>query len=165
MNAICILNAANNILNRSFKEGIGITNFKLNYLLYLLFSEYYYNTKKKVFQSNFVKTKYGPIDESVYCIFASYKDNVIKNYACDSQGIAKGIKDYEFNECLSIIWNRYKWYDEEEILSIIKEGIEYKKCNEYEIIPEVKILIDEISRKEKALENAKKYVKKLYRGE
>lgn len=165
MDVICAINTANSILNRSFKEKIGITNLKLNYLLYLLYGEYSYNAKKILFCSNFIKTKYGPLDESVYCLFESYKGNIITDYAYDSLGSAKGVNGYEFDECLSIIWNKYKNCDEQEILSIIEDGKEYEKCNRYDVITEQDILIDEISKKEEMLENAKKYIKKLNRGD
>ena len=107
------------------------------------------------------KTNLGPIVPSIYYKFNIFGKKVITKYAKDAKGRIMGISSDTFDECLSRVWEKFKNIDDVTILSYIESGYGYSKREVGEILTDVDMLIDEISRKEKELENAKSYIKKL----
>lgn len=161
MNIIYGWNIANSILIKSFKDKIYITPLKLNCLVYLLYSEYLYLTGEPLLTETFIKTAKGPIVPSIYYKFISYENYVINNYIKDAKGKVTYVKDGIFDECLIRIWGVFKNKSDYDILSYIEDGNEYSKKNNEEQLNDIDILNDILTRKEKELENAKSYIKKL----
>ena len=108
MEIICGWHVANSILKKSFEEEKYITPLKLNYLVYLLSSEYLYKNGKNLFNEVCEKTKLGPVVPSIYCKFNSYRNKVITTYASDASGRTRGIHSHEFDNLLSCVWEKYK---------------------------------------------------------
>ena len=161
MNIIYGCHIANSILKKSSEDKIHITPLKLNCLLYLLYSEYLYLTGESLFNETFIKTTKGPIVPSVYYKFISYENYVINNYIKDAKGKVIYVKDGIFDECLIHIWEKYKNKSDYDILSYIEDGTEYSKKNNEEQLSDIDILNDILTRKEKELENARSYIKKM----
>ena len=161
MEIICGWYVANSILKKSFEEKNYITPLKLNCLIYLLYSGYLYLNENRLFNEVCEKTKLGPIVPSIYYKFNIFGNKVITKYAKDAKGRIMGISSDTFDECLSRVWEKFKNMDDGTILSYIESGCRYSKREIGEILTDVDMLIDEISRKEKELENAKSYIKKL----
>lgn len=161
MEIICGWHAANSILEKSFEEENYITPLKLNYLVYLLSSEYLYLNGEGLFNEVCEKTEFGPVVPSVYYKFNSFRNKVITNYAQDASGRTKGISSDVFDECLSCVWEKFKNMDEDTTLSYIESGNCYSRKELGEILTEADMLMDEISRREEELEVAKSYIKKL----
>ena len=161
MEIICGWHIANSILEKSFEEENYITQFKLNYLVYLLCSEYLYLWYEGPVNERFQKTETGPILPSIYAKFCSCKNKTITNYAKDASGKARGLNGELFNDCLIRVWENYKNISDIEILSYIESGSGYARREIGDALTESDMLIDIISRKEEELENAKSYLKKL----
>lgn len=161
MDIICGWHVANSILQKSFEEENYITPQKLNFLVYLLCSEYLYLYGTGLFNEVCEKTELGPVVPSVYYKFNSFRNKFITRYAQDASGKTKGINSEEFDECLSRVWEKFKNMDDDTTLSYIESGSGYSRKNLGEILTEDDMLMDEISRKEEELENAKSYIKKL----
>lgn len=163
MNIICGWHVANSILEKSFEEENYITALKLNYLVYLLYSEYLYLNGEGLFNELFEKTELGPVVPSVYSKFNLFSNQVITKYAKDSTGRTRGITGNTFNESLSRVWEKFKNMDNDIILSYIESGYYYSRREEGETLTQADMLIDEISRKEEELEKEKNYIKKFTR--
>lgn len=161
MKIICGWHAANSILKKSFDEENYITIQKLNCLVYLLYSEYLYLNGDGLFNEVCQKTEFGPVIPSIYYKFNSFENKVINKYGRDASGKIEGISGSAFDECLCHMWKKFKNIDDDIILLYIEEGNSYSRKKIGEILTETDMLLDEISRKEKELENAKKYIKKL----
>ena len=161
MEIICGWLVANSILKKAFEEKKYITPLKLNCLIYLLCSEYLFLNKDGLFNEVCEKTKLGPIVPSVYYKFNIFGNKVITKYAKDAKGRTMGISSDSFDECLSRVWEKFKNMDDATILSYVESGCGYSERDVGEILTDVDMLIDEISRKEEELENAKSYIKKL----
>lgn len=161
MEIICGWHAANSILEKSFKEENYITLLKLNYLVYILCSEYLYLNGAGLFSEVCEKTELGPVVPSIYYKFNSFRNKVITEYGKDASGKIKGISSDEFDECLSYVWEKFKNMDEDTTLSYIESGSCYSRKELGEILTKTDMLMDEISRREEELENAKSYIKKL----
>lgn len=161
MNIICGWNVANSILIKSFKDKVYITPLKLNCLVYLLYSEYLYSTQETLFNETFMKADKGPILFSLYEKFASYKYDVIKRYATDAKSKITYVQNEKFNECLNYIWEKYKNKSENDILLYLENGDRYNKKKTGCVIDKCDILNDIIEIKEKELEQARSYVRKL----
>lgn len=161
MEIICGWHAANSILEKSFEEENYITPLKLNCLVYLLCSEYLYLNGNGLFNEVCEKTELGPVVPSVYYKFNSFRNKVITKYAQDASGRTRGISSDAFDECLSRVWEKFKNIDDDTTLAYIENGSGYSRRELGEILTEADMLMDEISRKEEELENAKSYIKKL----
>ena len=146
---------ANSILKKSFKDNILITSLKLNFLVYLLYSNYLYTKNEKLFTEMFVKTNIGPVLPTIEFKFSSFKEEKIDKYAYDATGSIKYVTSYEFEEILNYIWDAYKYYSEIELYNIIVNEREYYSTRINDCINDESILKDEKSR------NGIKYEKKL----
>ena len=161
MEIICGWHVANSILEKSFEEENYITALKLNYLVYLLYSEHLYLKGEGLFNELFEKTELGPVVPSVYSKFNLLSKKVITKYAKDASDRVRAISGDMFDDYLSRIWEKYKNIDEDTILSYIESGYGYSRREDGEALTEADILMDQISRKEKELEKAKSYLRKL----
>ena len=161
MNFTCGWYVANSILKRSFEDKIYITSLKLNCLLYLLYSDYLYRYGNKLFNELFVKTSIGPCIPSVCSKFDCFGNDVIDNYAKDAVGRVLVVNGDNFNECLSYVWNTYKYMDDNEILDLVNNfNAVYKKKID-QCLNDVDILDDEIKRNNIILQRAKVYRKNM----
>lgn len=161
MDVISGWHAANSILKKSFEEKNYVTLFKLNCLVYLIYSEYLYLHGEELFSEMFEKTKLGPAVPSIFFKFNSFRNNEITRYAKDAMGKTIGISSDLFDECLYHVWGKFKNMDSYEILSYIENGSCYSNKNYGEILSNSDMLMDEINRREVELENAKSGIKKL----
>lgn len=164
MNVLSSLHVANSFLVKSFNERKYITPLKLNCLVYLLYSDFLYETGEKLFSELFEKTERGPVLPSVDFKFGCLGNNVITKYAKDATGRVFVIEGDHFEETLDYIWNGYKNMSDTEVLEIVNSGYEYSKKEENETLSDEEILSDEIKINEEKLENAKSYIKKFKRN-
>lgn len=116
MEVICSWNIANVFLKKSFKEGIYIAPLKLNFLIYLLYSHYLYNTGEKLFSEFFIKTNEGPLLANIKAKIGNFNNNVITKYAKDAVGNTYGVNGDMLKAILDFIWNLYKYMDDHELL-------------------------------------------------
>lgn len=146
---------ANSILKKAQEDNILITPLKLNYLVYLLYSNYLYRTGENLFNELFEKTYLGPIIPTVQFKFGSFKNNNINEYSKDALGNIKYVKGDIFDSILNYIWDTYKYMSDVEIFILINNGdfYSYKKIGE--VLSDTDILEDEKNR------NENRYVKKL----
>lgn len=163
MDIICGWHVANSTLEKSFEEKKYITFQKLNCLSYLLCSLYLYSNVDELINERFEKTEIGPVLPSIYSKFHSFGNRVITKYAKDAKGMTRGVNGVSFDECLSLVWEKFKNVDDATILSYVESGYGYSRREEGEKLTESDMLMDEISRKEKELERAKTYIKKFNR--
>ena len=161
MNVVCGWNVANSILKKSFEEENYITPLKLNCMVYLLYSEYFYLTREKLFNEFFENTKYGPVVPSIYSKFGTLKNNVITRYAKDANDRIMFVRDDKFEECVSHIWKKYKNFSDDTILFYVESGIAVSKKQYGELLSDSDILQTEIYRNEFELKQAKSYEKKI----
>lgn len=161
MDIICGWHIANSILAKSFKDKIYIDYLKLNYLVYILYSDYLYWTGKKLSNETIVKRTNGPVMASIYQKFSCYGKDVIESYAKDARGSVRYVTNETFNDCLSHVWEKCKHKSNKDILSYIESGYGYSGKKIGEVLDEREMLKDVISRKEKELENAKENYKRL----
>lgn len=146
---------ANSILKKSFEDNIYITPLKLNYLVYLLYSNYLYRTGENLFNEPFEKTYLGPVVPTVQFKFGSFKKNKIDEYAKDALGNIKYVKGDMFDNILNYIWDTYKYMSDVEIFILINNGDFYSNKKIGEVLSDTDILEDEKNR------NENRYVKKL----
>lgn len=160
MNVICSWHVANGFMEKSFEERICITPQKLNHLIYLLYSDYLFQTGEKLFNEEFIKTDKGPILPNVEFKFGSFKNNVITGYAKDALGKIFVVSSPFFKERLSLIWNRYKDMSDMEILNYINSTSTTLEKENKDHISDMEILEDEVKRNTLLLEKVKSYRKK-----
>ncbi len=111
---VSALNVSNNILERGFAEEIDITPMKLQKLVYLVFKNYYQDTKSVLFQDKFEVWKYGPVVRSIYDEFKHYQGNAIKDFCKESDGsilIVNEKSSPRFKKAIDTIWGKYKMFD------------------------------------------------------
>lgn len=164
MNIVTGCVVANSILLKSFNEEVYIKPLKLNYLIYLLYSNYLYKTGEKLFTEPFVVTSRCPIVSSVHYKFSCFKNNVINKFSKDSMGNVFCAQGEEYNKHLDEVWNKYKYYNEEELFNLINKenGAYYNaKVNKQNIIYDIDILDEMINKEEKVLKKAKEYRDKV----
>lgn len=101
----------NNILKRGFEENISITPMKLQKLLYFVSCEYAKNTGRQLFAEDFGVWQYGPVLQSVYNEFKTFRGNPIKSFAKDANGDAYAIDEStapNLRTAINRIWDTYK---------------------------------------------------------
>jgi len=162
MNIICSWHVANSFIKLSFTEKNYVNYEKLNYLIFLLYSNYLYNTGEKLFTEQFMKADKGFYLFNIYSKFGSWGKDAIKGYAHDAMGKVKYISDNDiFDKCILYIWNLYKNMSAIELLLFLENNYPCLKKKPRTVIKDIDILNDEININEKMLENAKGYRKIL----
>ena len=110
---------ANSILVLAKKQKIEINPIKLYNMVYLIYAEYLYETKNKLFNELFEVTKVGPVLPSILYKFNCYDNSNIIFFASDSLG---NIKYYSnkgiYGRIVNKILNEYKDYSKEDIIMI-----------------------------------------------
>ena len=86
---------SNNILKRSFEEGVPITPLKLQKILFFTAAQYVKRSsgKEPLLNELFQPWQYGPVLPSVYAEFKSYGGKPIRRYAKDAEGKAYTITE------------------------------------------------------------------------
>ena len=129
MNIVCSWHVANTFIKKAFEEGIYFTPLKLNCLIYLLYSNYLYNTGKALFNEPFLKTSKGPILVNIEAKFGSFKERKIFEYAKDSTGTVYLLSGDDFLASLLYIWNLYKNMSDIEMLTFLNNTRSFwKSC-------------------------------------
>lgn len=104
----------NTIIKRSFDEKISVSPMKLQKLIYFIYRDYLIKTNRPLFAESFQAWKYGPVLESVYDEFKSFKSNRITRFAKTANGdvyVINEISEPELCSVINEVWNRYKNYD------------------------------------------------------
>lgn len=102
---------ANNILERSFRDGAYISPMKLQKILYFVASEYQKETGRPLLEDKFQTWTHGPVIYGVYDEFRSFSRTSIKRFARNAQGEALQIDescDPNLRECLDRVWTATK---------------------------------------------------------
>ena len=148
---------ANSLLKKSFEEGISVNLLKLNYLVYLLYSDYLSKTGDKLFYESFINTAEGPTLLSLQAKFECFENKSIILFARDAVGNVKVICDDYLEERLSYIWNTYKNLSSTEILHFLDKSEIFLNKEDNEPLSDEEILEDEAKRNEKGLTKIKKH--------
>lgn len=125
------------ILYRCTQNGHPISNLKLQKILYLLYGEYYKETKQKLFEDNFVAWKLGPVILDVYSFYYDNISNpIIVNQIEKIEGVDQDIIDYVIDKYYKIpIWDLIAISQNEAWEKIYKNG-DGQNC----VIPHQKII-------------------------
>ena len=126
------LDIARYIINYSNENNMGITNLKLQKILYYIQASFLVNKEKDIcFEEDIVNWEYGPVVAEVYSEFRSYGRDELPNQ--------KTYTKIEFDETTHNIRLYEKTFDENIILSSDKEIIEkivnkYKNNTAFELV-------------------------------
>jgi uncharacterized phage-associated protein len=106
------MHATNNILQRSFDDGIPVTPMKLQRLLYLTAVDYARRTDGvSPFHEPFQAWKYGPVIRSVYDKFQPIGGDPIRVFARDAAGnghLVREASSPELSAALSTVWAAFQ---------------------------------------------------------
>lgn len=102
------LYAANNMIRRAREQGVNLTNLKLQKLLYLLYTKYYFDTGDSLFPDRFEAWQYGPVLTEIYDIFKIEGSKPIVDLRPDANGEVLIISETGiFGECFDYVWSNY----------------------------------------------------------
>lgn len=77
---------SNNILQRAFADGVGISPMKLQKILYFAASEYAKSAGEPLLDGRFEAWKYGPVLPAVFQEFKNFSGSPITAYTRDASG-------------------------------------------------------------------------------
>ena len=112
---------ANTFLLRGAKENIPLTLMKVQKLAYILYKEYYKETKQKLFTEKFEKWRYGPALPSLYYEFKFFKDKSITRFARNANGVVEIMNlksNLRISKIFEEVWNKYKNFSAIELSSM-----------------------------------------------
>jgi len=92
------------------ERGVRLTSLRLQKLLYLLYTKYYYDTKDALFYERFVAWRYGPALFSIYSVFKGEGADPIIKCRPDANGnrlMCSVVGD--FAELFDYIWGNYAY--------------------------------------------------------
>lgn len=98
---------SNNILSRSFRDDIPVTNLALQKMLYFVGSEYAKATGYTLYDADFETWTHGPVLRPVYNEFKAFGRNRITTYsrdALDRLMVADEASDPVLKEILDRVW-------------------------------------------------------------
>jgi uncharacterized phage-associated protein len=96
------------MIRRENEQRTGLTNLKLQKLLYILYAKYHVEAKAPLFASRFEAWKYGPVLSEVYEIFKAEGANPITEYRPDANGkILVVVETGDFGLCFDYVWGNY----------------------------------------------------------
>lgn len=102
---------SNNILRRSFDEGVEVSSMKLQRLLYFVASDYAKSFKGSLLGEQFQAWDYGPVVRSVYEQFRCFGGSPIRKYAKDAQGeayLVDELANTDVKSSLDRVWDAGK---------------------------------------------------------
>ncbi|MDC0074281.1 DUF4065 domain-containing protein [Alphaproteobacteria bacterium] len=135
------------LIERNTSAGFKTSSLKLQFLLYIAQGQYLVeNNGNKLMPANFILTQFGPIEPNIYQI---YKDNMFK---------FKGNKlSSNFDQFISLFWQKNINNDEEGLLRIIKDNNGWKEIVLLNIFSEIPLnLIYKTFANTKQMENFNK---------
>lgn len=100
----------NTILYRAKKEGVPITQMKLQKMIYFLYAEHLYSEKEPLFAERFEAWQYGPVLSDVDYAFGDNGSKRINKYMRDHDGKMRVVdmdQDWEFSRCFNTVWARF----------------------------------------------------------
>lgn len=104
----------NTIIKKSFDENVTVSPMKLQKLVYFIYRNYLQETSRPLFAESFQAWKYGPVLESIYDEFKSFKSNRITRFAKTASGdvyVINEISEPELCSVINSVWDKYKNYD------------------------------------------------------
>lgn len=138
---------ANSILKEVDKYNIYISPIKLHSLIYLVYSNYLYLTREKLFNEVFTVECGVPILPSIFYKFYSC-DKYIKGYAMDALEKIYIVRGCLFDNSVSNICRKYILFSDKELIDLINLKDTYKLTDE-------EILSNECVRNRKILKKAR----------
>ncbi|OQB11527.1 MAG: hypothetical protein BWY15_02448 [Firmicutes bacterium ADurb.Bin193] len=122
----------NTILKKAFDEGIDITPMKMQKLIYFIYKDFLKRTGSALFRENFLAWKNGPVLNSVYDEFKSFRAHPITRFAKDAQGKVFLISEdaaEDILDSISDVWGKYKYFSGIELSNLThKEGSAWYKA-------------------------------------
>ncbi len=115
---------ANNVLERSFRDGVYVTPMALQKILYFAASEYEKRTGNRLLAEPFQTWAYGPVVRSVYDKFRPFAARDIARYAADASGEARVIDeslDPALGGVLDRVWQATKGRGPVDLARITRE--------------------------------------------
>jgi len=102
------LYAANNMIKRANEQAVNLTHLKLQKLLYILYTKYYYDTSDSLFPDRFEAWQYGPVLSKLYDIFKEEGADPIVDLRPNANGKILIVSETEaFGECFDYVWANY----------------------------------------------------------
>lgn len=102
---------ANTVLKKSFEESIPVSPMKLQKLLYFIYRDYLQTYHKKLISEDFLCWPYGPVLQSAYYEFKSFRAQPITRFAKDANDnvfIINSSLAPEIEKCITKVWDQYK---------------------------------------------------------
>lgn len=102
---------SNTILEKSFTEKVPVSPMKLQKLLYFIYKEYAQKTGEPLFSENFQAWDYGPVVQSIYDEFKSFKGNSITRFSKDASDkvyVLSPNKSSVVFDAINSVWDKYK---------------------------------------------------------
>lgn len=125
--------AANTFLEMAFEEKIDVSPMKLQKLLYFANKRYLKDANEPLFAEAFQPWKYGPVLNSVYYEFQSYRAEPIKRFARDASDnvylLNRDCGDEVLINAFDETWRKYKNRTGIELSKLThKEGSAWEKA-------------------------------------
>lgn len=115
---------ANNVLSRSFRDGVGVNPTRLNHILYIVESEYTKKTGGFIFSEGFSTWTYGPTLFSVFDQFSCFERGNIDRYATNARGEAFVVNENDhpyLRAALDDVWRKTMGVGFVELVNILRE--------------------------------------------
>lgn len=94
---------ANNILQRSFRDGVPVSPMKLQRILWFTAAEYAKTTGEPLLAEQFEPWPYGPVVRSVNAKFAPFAGVSIDKYSKDAKGLAHTVNEKEAPKLAAVL--------------------------------------------------------------
>ncbi len=137
---------ANTILKKAFEEDVSVTPMKLQKLIYFVYRQCLQKYDIKILSDNFLVWQYGPVLQSVYDEFKSFRANKITRFAKDARNNVYVINESanaQLSNAINDVWNKYKYYDGVYLSSLTHQpGTAWKKaydqCRDTLLVEDIK---------------------------
>ena len=125
---------ANTILKRAFQEKISVTPMKLQKLIYFVYRKFLQDYGKPILSDNFLVWQYGPVLQSVYDEFKSFRANIITRFAKDANNnvyVVNESLNKELSSVITDVWDKYKQYSGIYLSELThRQGTAWRKARE-----------------------------------
>lgn len=119
-----VIYLANSIIKFANGKNIKINSIKLNNLIYLIYTDYFYHTQHKLFNEQFSLSHKGPIIPSIYFKFNSYGEDEIKTYASDSKRKIYTVHNESLDSIINYNLDLHGYSYVDELIEITKKRME-----------------------------------------
>lgn len=134
MHMVSVQALCNTIIKKSFDENISVSPMKLQKLMYFIYRDYLQKTNEPLFIEEFQAWQYGPVLQSVYDEFKTFKANRITRFAKTANNevyIINESLDPILSLVINSVWNQYKNLDGITLSQIThKDGGAWRKAFE-----------------------------------